>query len=64
MSEAKSELLGMRRTFTPEFKADAVRLVTDAKYTFQAAVGILPAFVDGRRLQVNEPSDRKTINGS
>lgn len=41
MSEEKPEVAVKRRTFTPEFKADAVRLVTDEKYTFQAAAKAL-----------------------
>ena len=37
MDEAKPEVSVKRRTFTDEFKQDAVRLVTDEKYTFKVA---------------------------
>lgn len=41
MSEAKPEGRNPRRIFTLEFKQDAVRLVTEEKYTFKAAAEAL-----------------------
>jgi transposase len=37
MDESQSVERKQRRTFSDEFKQDAVRLVTDEKYTFKAA---------------------------
>ena len=43
MDETQSTAAGRkrRRTFTDEFKQDAVRLITDEKYTFKAAAEAL-----------------------
>jgi transposase len=41
MDEAHEVGRKQRRTFTDEFKQDAVRLVTDEKYTFKAAAEAL-----------------------
>lgn len=41
MDEAQSSGQRKRRTFTDEFKQDAVRLVSDEKYTFKAAAAAL-----------------------
>lgn len=41
MSDAKQDGQSGRRTFTLEFKQQAVRLVTEEKYTFQAAAKAL-----------------------
>ena len=37
MSETKQDGRSRRRTFTLEFKQQAVRLITEEKYTFKAA---------------------------
>src|ERR1700684_4609158 len=41
MDEAQSSAPLKRRTFSGEFKRDAVRLITDEKYTFKAAAKAL-----------------------
>jgi transposase len=41
MDESQSVERKQRRTFTDEFKQDAVRLITDEKYTFKAAAEAL-----------------------
>ena len=41
MGEAQSSASKKRRTFTDEFKQDAVRLITVEKYTFKAAAAAL-----------------------
>ncbi len=41
MDESQSAGRKQRRIFTPQFKQDAVRLITDEKYTFKAAAEAL-----------------------
>lgn len=50
MDEAQSSESKKRRTFTDEFKQDAVRLVTVEKYTFKAAAAALGVSEQNLRL--------------